>query len=129
MKKINNILIVLSILTSLTAFGQSKTIKVIEINDIKYYHVYKVLDLTTVTKDTLLFLGCKKNNTDFKEIKLDLQKQYNITTQFIYPVKISDDEYLFSKPGVNIIDYIRISQKGNLPVLITDYEPVISGKK
>lgn len=106
------------------AFGQSQHIQVLSKEEIGYYNVYKVIDYVNKNNDTLIMIGCKSNNKDFKEINLGVGKRYKIKSRLNSQIKISDEKYIFCSPGVNVISEIPISLKGSLPVLILDYEMI-----
>lgn len=105
------------------AFGQLQHIIVLSKEEIDYYNVYKVIDINK-SDDTLIMIGCKSNNKDFKAINLGIGKQYQIKSRLNSQIKISDEKYIFCSPGVNVISKIPISLKGSLPVLILDYEMI-----
>lgn len=103
--------------------AQSKKIKVLNTNDIKYYKVYKALDLST--NDSLILLGCKANNKDFSEVELTVGEFYTVDTRLNSHIKVEEDNYLFLHHGITMIQNIQISNKGSLPVLILSYEAII----
>jgi len=106
------------------AFGQSQHIQVLSKEEIEYYNVYKVIDYVNKNNDTLIMIGCKSNNKDFKKINLGVGKKYKIKSRLNSQIKISNEKYIFCSPGVNVISKIPISLKGSLPVLILDYEMI-----
>lgn len=80
------------------AFGQSQHIQVLSKEEIDYYNVYKVIDINK-SDDTLIMIGCKSNNKDFKAINLGIGKQYQIKSRLNSQIKISDEKYIFCSPG------------------------------
>lgn len=106
------------------AFGQLQYVQVLSKDEIDYYNIYKVIDYVNKSDDTLIMIGSKSNNKDFKEINLGIGKKYQIKSRLNSQIKISDEKYIFCSPGVNVISEIPISLKGSLPVLILDYEMI-----
>lgn len=104
--------------------SQTKKIEVLKIDEIDFYRVYKVIDYESPQRDTLLLLGCKPNNEDFKNVYLEVGKKYKVETRLNSRIKISEDKYMFCSPGITIINKIPISKKSNLPILILDYEQI-----
>jgi len=105
-------------------FGQKKNIKILNIESIKYYYVYKAFDFNN--KDTIVLLSSKKDK-EFKLIKLEKDSTYHTETRPLSAIKISEGKYIFCKPTINIIDNIKISNRDKLPVLILDSKKVKCG--
>lgn len=104
------------------SFGQEKkVIKVLEVDEIKYYYVYKTIDIST--NDTIILLGSRLDK-EFKTVKLVKNSYYEVETRFKSAIKISNEKYMFCKPAVTKIDGIQISDKYSLPVLILDFKKV-----
>lgn len=122
-------LFILSILLYNITYCQNKKVEVIDIANIDYYNVYKVIEFKTTSNDTLILLGCNDNNKDFTEINLEKGKKYNIETRLYSSVKISEDRYMFCKPSGNILNSTRISIKGSLPILILNAKEIVPEKR
>lgn len=101
-------------------YGQSKkTVQILEENEIEYYFIYKAIDYSKNTNDTLFLLTSKLNNVIGSEvIKLKIGKKYEAETRLYSKVRISNDMYVFCKPGGNIIEGDTVSMN-SLPILIT----------
>jgi hypothetical protein len=103
------------------SFGQERCIKILEVNEIKYYYVYKVFDVSV--KDTITILSSKLD-TEFEIIKLDINKFYKVETRLQSAIKISEEKYKFCKHAITIIEEVQISDKYKLPVLILNFKEV-----
>lgn len=103
------------------SFGQENCIQVLEVNEIKYYYVYKALSIAT--NDTITILSSKLD-TEFDLIKLDKNKYYKIETRLKSAIKISEEKYVFCKHAITTIENIAISDKYKLPVLVLNYKEV-----
>ena len=123
--KIKLIISAVFLLSVNAMLGQTKKIKVIEITNIDYYYVYKVIEYEKSSIDTLILLGNKPNNKDYKEILLQKNKLYEIETRLKSAIKMSEDKYMFCKPTENILNNVIISNKKSLPILILNYKEII----
>ncbi|WP_395044490.1 hypothetical protein [Flavobacterium sp.] len=110
-------------------FGQTKKIQVIEIANIDYYYVYKVVEYEKTPTDTIIVLGNKPNNKDNKEILLKKGKKYEVETRLKSAIKISDERYMFCKPTQNVFNNVVISNKKSLPILILNYKEILLENK
>jgi len=119
MKNTHTLLVCLFLFNTMSSFAQR--VKILECENIKYYHVYKVFDFDK--KDTLIMLS-SKNDIEFKIFKLNINKCYEIKTRFKSAIKISKEEYLFCKPTIIVIEKVTISNKGTLPILIENYKEI-----
>lgn len=106
---------------SSTCFGQEKCIQVLEVNEIRYYYVYKVFEIPS--NDTITIISSKLD-PEFETIKLEKNKFYKVKTRLRSAIKISEEKHLFCKHAITIIENIPISDKYNLPVLVLDYKEV-----
>ncbi len=128
MKKI--LIVPTVLLLSINAMlGQTKKIEVIEITNIDYYYVYKAVEYEKTPVDTIILLGNKPNNKDYKEILLQKGKKYEVETRLKSAIKMSEDKYMFCKPTRNMLNNIVISNKKSLPVLILNYKEILSEEK
>jgi len=98
-------------------YGQNKQIKVLTIQSIEYYYVYKVYDYCS--KDTIILLSSRADK-EFKKIELNIGKCYKVETRLKSAIKVSKDEYVFCKPNKTTLDNVEISDDG-LPVLILNF--------
>jgi hypothetical protein len=109
--------------------GQTKKIKVIEITNIEYYYVYKAVEFEKTQTDTIILLGNKPNNKEYKEILLQKDKKYEVETRLKSAIKMSEEKYMFCKPTRNVLNNVVISNKKSLPILILDYKEITSVEK
>ena len=106
-------------------FAQAKSIKIISVEEIDYYYVYKVIDGSTIMNDTLIILSANNNSNDFKEIKLIPGQKYHVETRKLHSFRVAKDKVIFCSPGVEKINGITVANKGSLPVLILNAEAII----
>lgn len=121
MKNLNIIIIFVCLVFGNYSFGQERCIKVLNVNEIKYYYIYSVFD--TSSNDTLRMISSKLDK-EFKILKLDKDEFYDVSTRIKSAIKISEEEYLFCKHAINEVEGIKISDENKLPVLILDYKKV-----
>ena len=121
MKIIVKILLVYFFLFGTISYSQTeKSLKILKENEIKYYYVYKAIDFSSKKNDTLFFMTSKSNNTiDSKYLKLKEGLNYIVKTRLYSRVRISEDIYLFCKPGGNIYQGDTLSLN-SLPILILE---------
>lgn len=117
-------LILMFLFFSNLVFSQVKTIKVINKKKIDYYYVYQIIDLSDKLNDTLIILGNRFNDNEFKRVRLKVNNVYKIETMGISRVRILKNEYLFVSPGETSINKIDISGNGKLPILILNYKMI-----
>ena len=98
-------------------YSQRKKIKVLKIQSIEYYYVYKAYNYCT--KDTIVLISSKADD-EFKKIKLSEGKSYEVETRLKSAIKVSEDEYVFCRPNVTTLENIKISGDG-LPILILNF--------
>ncbi len=103
------------------SFAQENCIKILDVNEIKYYYVYKAVNV--YENDTITILSSKLDK-EFKIIKLEKNNFYEVKTRLKSAIKISDEKYIFCKPVINKIEDTQISDENKLPVLILDYKNV-----
>lgn len=107
------------------SFGQNSCIKILEVNEIKYYYVYKAFDVSN--KDTITVLSSKLDK-EFEIIKLNKNEFYKVKTRIKSAIKISEEEYFLCKHAITIIDGVPISDEKKLPILIIASLPLIDSK-
>ena len=105
-------------------YSQKKIIKVLTIQNIEFYYVYKAYDYCS--KDTIVLLSSKADD-EFKKFRLNIGKRYVVETRPKSAIKISKDEYVFCKPNVTTLENIKISDDG-LPILILNFKELEKSK-
>jgi hypothetical protein len=113
------ILYILLIAIPTISFCQELKVKIIEVDSIDYYYVYKAIEREKADTITILSNKFKDNESDV--IALDENNYYDLKTRFKSSIKTSLDKYLFCNPGITTINNIRISDESSLPVLILEY--------
>jgi hypothetical protein len=98
-----------------------RCIKILDIQEIKYYYVYKAFEIEK--KDTLTFIS-SKSDIEFRMIMLEKDSIYKIKTRIKSTIKISDSTYVFCKHGKTIIENVQISDKNKLPIMIIDFNKI-----
>lgn len=125
--KIILIYVTVLLLTFNITISQTKKIEIIEITEIDFYYVYKAIEYEKIPVDTIILLGSKLNNPEFKEVFLQKNKKYEVETRLKSAIKSSNNRYMFCKITQNILNNVIISDKKNLPVLILDFDEIKSG--
>lgn len=118
-----NIVLLISLLIVNLSFAQKREVVIKKIEQIKYYYVYTACDLET--NETFIILGCKNNDSEFVKVKLDLDKKYLIEYRYQSFIKIDEKKYIRCIHTRTIINNIAISDKGNIPLLITKYKNIL----
>lgn len=102
-------------------FNDYICIKILDVQEIKYYYVYKAFEIEK--KDTLTFIS-SKSDIEFKMIKLEKDSIYKVKTRIKSTIKITDSTYVFCKHGKTYIENVQISDKNKLPNIIIYFNKV-----
>ena len=105
-------------------FSQEMKVKIIEVNSIDFYYVYKAKVCDSEMSNIITIISNKFKDKESDAIELKENDCYEIKTRLKSNIKTSLDKYLFCNPGKTTINNIRISDESSLPVLILEYKKI-----